>query len=235
MSSRILIVEDDPALLATLGRSVAVGGFEHEGVGRAGDAIGAIGSGAFRAVLLDLGLPDMARDEVLPALRAVSDLPIIVVSGNDSEQDRILALDQGADDFLPKPFLSGELLARIRAALRRYDGQRQGGGQAEGAAGAPRLGGLTLDPQFQTATHGDRTVPLTVAEYKILATLMGKRTAPVSKEELMGALYGAGDMRESKVVEVYISRIRRSLEALTGRDDLITSRRGLGWVLAEMD
>jgi len=234
MSNRILIVEDDPALLATLGRSVAAGGFEHEGVGRAGDAIGAIGSGAFRAVLLDLGLPDMARDEVLPALRAVSDLPIIVVSGNDSEQDRILALDQGADDFLPKPFLSGELLARIRAALRRYDSQGQGG-QADGAAGAPRLGGLTLDPHFQTATHGDRTVPLTVAEYKILATLMGKRTAPVSKEELMAALYGAGEMRESKVVEVYISRIRRSLEALTGRDDLITSRRGLGWVLAEMD
>lgn len=234
MSNCILIVEDDSDLRATLGRAVAVGGFAHESVGRAGDAVAALGSGTFAALLLDLGLPDMARDAVLPALRAVSDLPILVVSGNDSEQDRILALDQGADDFLPKPFLSGELLARIRAALRRYE-RRQDDGPPEGEAGIVRLGGLTLDPQFRTAAYGGQSVPITVAEYKILAALIAKRTAPVSKEELTAALYGPGETRESKVVEVYISRLRKKLETLTGRDDLIASRWGLGWVLTEID
>jgi two-component system KDP operon response regulator KdpE len=235
MSDRILIVEDDADLRASLGRSVAVGGFEHDGVECARDAVAALGSGRFAALLLDLGLPDMARDAVLPALRAVSDLPILVVSGNDSEQDRILALDQGADDFLPKPFLSGELLARIRAALRRYDARQRDGDPLESEAKSVRLGGLILDPHFQTASHGGRSVPLTVAEYRILAALIARRSAPVPKEALMAALYGPGEHRESKIVEVYLGRIRRKLETLTGRDDLIASRWGLGWVLTKID
>ena len=120
MAARILVIEDDPALLTILKAALDYGGFKEELVGSGADVVAAFKRRGFDAVLIDLGLPDVYGAEVLRELRADLDVPILVVSGRGSERDKIDALDLGADDYVSKPFLPGELLARIRAALRRH-------------------------------------------------------------------------------------------------------------------
>ena len=154
MSARILLVEDDAALLTILEAAVAHGGFSSEAVGSGAAAVEAFRSRPFDAVLIDLGLPDRDGGEVLQALREASDVPILVVSGRDSERDKVEALDKGADDFIAKPFLPGELLARIRSALRRHRGEQ---GPAEAGVRATEMrdpisvGPLILDPLHRSA------------------------------------------------------------------------------------
>ncbi|HEX9955587.1 MAG TPA: response regulator transcription factor [Allosphingosinicella sp.] len=231
MSAHILLVEDDPGLLAVLEASLSFGGFSCEAVSRGEDALAALGNRAFSGVLLDLGLPDCEGGELLPRLRAVSDIPIIVVSGRGSERDKIEALDLGADDFVAKPFLPGELLARIRAALRRY-GQAERP-QAGGAAGRARhplqFGALTLDPVDNSAALGGATAKFNAAEFKVLHRLASRQWETVSRAELLGELYGAAAPAETNVVDVYISRVRAKLRGLPGGEDIIANVRGAGW------
>lgn len=234
MSARILLVEDDPALLAMLKAALAYGGFESGSASRGSEAVGVLTAGGYDAVLLDLGLPDCDGGELLPMLRSLVDIPIIVVSGRGSEKDKVEALDLGADDYVAKPFLPGELLARIRAALRRYEG---GSSKAGGAGANPsprdpiRIGAMTLDPLDHTLTlHGRRTV-LNGAEYRVLHILAQKSGSTVSREDLLAGLYAGAAPPETKVVDVYISRIRTKLRELPGGDDLIGNVRGQGWRL----
>jgi DNA-binding response OmpR family regulator len=230
MAARMLVVEDDSALLAMLQAALAYGGFESEAVSRGADALAAVGSGRFDALLLDLGLPDCEGGELLPRLRALSDLPIIVVSGRGAERDKIEALDLGADDFIAKPFLPGELLARIRAALRRSALRR--GGASEDPARAPlQLGAMTLDPLHCRVSLGGAGEDLSAAEYQVLQRLALGRGSTVSRSELLAELYGDEAPAETNVVDVYISRLRARLRALPGGEDLIVNVRGQGWRL----
>lgn len=234
MHTRILLVEDDPALLTILEASVAHGGFTSESVGSAAAALAAFGSRPFDAVLIDLGLPDRDGAEVLEALRELSDVPILVVSGRASERDKIEALDRGADDYIAKPFLPGELLARIRAALRRHRGEQ---GPVDAAAGPSELrdpinvGPLILDPLHRTAELRGRRTVLSDAEFKILTTLATSSESVVSKALLLKKLYDSEALEETRIVEVYISNIRRKLRSLDGECEFIFNLRGRGWKL----
>src|SRR5688572_1302652 len=205
MSARILLVEDDPPLMTVLQASMEYGGFKGESVRTGRDALEAFKSRKFDAVLIDLGLPDLDGGEVLRTLRAISDVPILVVSGRESERDRIEALDHGADDFIPKPFLPGELLARIRAALRRYQTQRDRPAVEPADGRDPiHVGALTLDPFHRTAELHGRKAILSDAEFKVLNTLATSDASVVSKAALLKTLYDSDALEETRIVEVYI-------------------------------
>jgi DNA-binding response OmpR family regulator len=231
--ARLLLIEDEPAVLAILQAAVAFGGFDSAFVTRADEAIRTLREQSFDAVLLDLGLPDAEGNDLLPMVREITDVPIIVVSGRGTEQDKIMALDLGADDFVSKPFLPGELLARIRAALRRYGQSIQEDGGADGGRQPLQVGTLILDPMDHFVRVGDVGVELNRTEFKIFRRLAAQAGSAVSRAELMEALYGeTDDLRsDSRIINVYMSRIRAKLRDLPGSADLITSARGVGWTL----
>ena len=242
MSARILLVEDEPALLAILKAAIDFGGFSSESVSRGRDAVAALSASSFDAILLDLGLPDVEGGEILPTLRRMTAAPIIVVSGRGSERDKIDALDLGADDYVAKPFLPGELLARIRAGLRRSAAARPdpaagfasgGGGEApvHSGGGPETFGALSMDPLSRAASLGGASATLNGAEYRVLRLLAARAGTTVSRADLLHDLYGAESPGESNVVDVYISRIRGKLRRLPGGDDLIANVRGQGWRL----
>jgi DNA-binding response OmpR family regulator len=236
MTARILIVEDDPALLSILTAAIGFGGFTSEAVKTGLEAMRAFERGGFDAVLMDLGLPDMDGGEVMTALRTTSDIPILIVSGRGTERDKIQALDLGADDYIAKPFLPGELLARLRAALRRHRRQSPAG-EGEAADGAEaermplRLGQITLDPLRRSAESGGLTASLNETEYKVLSLLARERGTIVGRATVLEALYGASPPRETRIVDVYISNIRKKLAGLPGGEELITTYRGRGWMV----
>ena len=241
MTARILLVEDDPALLSILSAAIGFGGFSSEAVKTGLEALKAFERGGFDAVLMDLGLPDMDGGEVLTSLRGISDIPIIVVSGRGTERDKIQALDLGADDYVAKPFLPGELLARLRAALRRHRRSRGGGsGGAEGgeegsspdAGRLPvRVGAVTLDPLRRSAEAGGQEVILNETEYKVMSLLARERGSIVGRQEVLEVLYGEAPPKETRIVDVYISNIRKKLAGLPGGEDLIATYRGRGWMV----
>ncbi|HYE29114.1 MAG TPA: response regulator transcription factor [Allosphingosinicella sp.] len=231
MSARILLVEDDPAVLAILAAAVAFGGFASASVSRGEDALLALKAGQFDVLLLDLGLPDCEGGDLLSRLRAFSDIPIIVVSGRGTERDKIEALDLGADDFVAKPFLPGELLARIRAALRRA-ASRRSASPAEDPARTPlRVGAMTLDPLDNSAALGAGRVYLNAAEFRVLQLLAQRDGETVSRADLLAGFYGERAPAETNVIDVYISRLRAKLRDLPGAEDLVANVRGKGWKL----
>jgi DNA-binding response OmpR family regulator len=164
----------------------------------------------------------------------MSDLPIIVVSGRGGEQDKIEALDLGADDFIAKPFLPGELLARIRAALRRsapLDRDEALALVRDVRLSSPTLtrGAVTLDYSELTLRLREQQVRLTEGEFKVLEVLVANAESTVNRAVILEALYGAGDARETKIVDVYVSRLRQKLGSLGGEADIIQNFRGRGW------
>jgi two-component system KDP operon response regulator KdpE len=233
MTARILIVEDEPSLLAILQAAVTHGGFKSDSVGTGAAAMAALAESRFDAVLMDLGLPDMDGAELLATLRERFDLPVIVVSGRGTERDKIDALDRGADDYVAKPFLPGELLARLRAALRRHRihaaklGERtRSGDQRDPVAFGP----LTLDPLDRSVELKGRKTFLSDAEFKVLLMLATSEESIVDKPSLLKTLYDAEVLQETRIVEVYISNIRRKLRDLHDME-LILNFRGRGWKL----
>ena len=236
MSARILLVEDDPALLSILQAAMSYGGFKGEAAASGADAIAAFKARPFDAVLVDLGLPDLDGTDLLHSLRELSDVPILVVSGRDTERDKIDALDRGADDFIPKPFLPGELLARIRSALRRYRSmQERGSGQESRIETLDlrdpiEIGPMILDPFHRTVEIQGRRTQLSEAEFKVLSTLATSDEGVVSKAALLKRLYDSDALAETRIVEVYISNIRRKLRSIR-EYDFILNFRGRGWKL----
>ena len=239
MNARILLVEDDPALLTILQASMAYGGFKAETAASAGEAIEAFGNRRFDAVLVDLGLPDLDGTDLLNRLREMSDVPILVVSGRDSERDKVDALDRGADDFIAKPFLPGELLARIRSALRRYRSLQEKPG-LEGRIENLDLrdpiefGPLILDPFHRTVELNGRKTVLSDTEFKVLAALATSDDDVVSKQDLLKRLYDSEALAETRIVEVYISNIRKKLRSIYDYDCILNFR-GRGWKLVIPD
>jgi two-component system KDP operon response regulator KdpE len=235
MAAHLLVVEDDPALLSILEASISFGGFTSQAARSGHEAIAMFKTGRFDGILMDLGLPDFDGGDLLKTFRGMSNVPIIVVSGRGTERDKIEALDMGADDFVAKPFLPGELLARIRAALRRHasvEELSQNGDTANEQNDRQPIhaGILTLDPFDRTAKVGGGEVSLTEAEYKLLKVLATNANTIVSRATLLEALYGE-EVRETHIVEVLISYVRRKLRPLLDGDDLIVNRRGQGWIL----
>jgi DNA-binding response OmpR family regulator len=218
----VLVVEDDPGIATQLVRGLERAGYIADSVAMGAEALRRPASDV---VLLDLGLPDVDGIDVCRRLRADSDAAIIVVTARGEEADRVLALDEGADDYLVKPFGLAELLARIRAVLRR--GQRTSGGA--GPTEVLRHGPLTVDLRTRKVTMGGNEVALTPKEFAILECLATDPGRLISRQEIVERAWDEHWYGPTKVLDVHLAALRRKL----GDPSLIETVYGHGFRLAD--
>jgi two-component system, OmpR family, response regulator MprA len=220
---RVLVVEDDTDIAGVLRRSLDKEGYD---VRVAGDGEAALDeAGVFEpdAVVLDLGLPKLDGVEVCRRLRTEGDVPILILTARDALDARVQGLDSGADDYLVKPFEREELLARIRALLRRRP--------PRGSASLV-VGDLRLNPATREAFRGERELELTAREFELLEHLMRNERIVVSRQSLLDEVWGYHPFAETNTVDVFISNLRRKLE-LGGEPRVLHTIRGAGYVLRE--
>ncbi len=172
-------------------------------------------------------LPQLSGTDVCRALRAESDVPIVMLTARDAERDRVLGLELGADDYVTKPFSSAELLSRVRAILRRRELDR-----ANGAGAAVRdLGGLHIDLGRHEVTVDGEAVQLTLSEFKVLALLAERPERVVSRRELMQHLWSSDHVGDEHACEVHISNLRRKIERDPTHPQRLVTVRGMGYKL----
>ncbi len=201
--SRLLLVEDDPPLRSAIARGLTEAGYEVEQAASAPEAQAMAQQGSFDAILLDVLLPGMKGDALAGRLRAAGDrTPILMLTALDAVEQRIAGLDAGADDYLTKPFDFGELLARVRALLRRSR-------QVLGARLS--VGNLEIDTVRHTVRRGRREISLTAKEYELLLFLAQNSGRVVSRAELMEEIWG-GESGYSNIIDVYARRLRRKID-----------------------
>ncbi|MFN8131590.1 MAG: response regulator transcription factor [Solirubrobacteraceae bacterium] len=218
---RVLVVEDDSEIAQTLQRSLRLEGYE---VRLAGDGVAALeGATTFLPdlVILDLGLPKLDGIAVAERLRERDDTPILMLTARDGLDDRVKGLDTGADDYLVKPFERQELLARMRALLRR----RPPRGSAPLVAGD-----LMLNPDTHEVARGGRAIDLTQREFELLEYLMRNERIVVSRQRLLDEVWGYDPFSITNTIEVFVSNLRRKLEA-DGEPRILHTIRGAGYVL----
>jgi two-component system response regulator MprA len=226
MSARILVIEDDEGITRFLRRGLAYEGYT---VDIAAD--GQMGLIAARdnppdLVVLDLMLPGIDGLEVCRRLRAGGDVPILILTARDGVNDRVLGLDMGADDYMVKPFDLDELLARIRALLRRL--------QPVSQPKIMRFEDLSLDTGTRQASRGDRVISLTAKEYELLDLFMLHPRQVLTRDVIFDRVWGYDFGGESNIIEVYIRYLRQKLEE-EGEPRLLHTVRGMGYVLREPD
>jgi DNA-binding response OmpR family regulator len=217
---RILVVEDDPRTLETLTRALTAAGYLVDSTGDGEDAWFRGDTEPYAAVLLDLGLKGMDGLAVLKRWRAAGrDLPVLILTARGDWSERVEGIDAGADDYLPKPFRVEEVLARLRALLRRAGGQ---------ASPVLTAGEVALDTRQMRVTQNGIPVHLSPQEYRLLAVLLHHKGSVVSQGDLADQIYADGIERDTNGVEVLIGRLRRKLGP-----DLIETRRGFGYLIAD--
>jgi DNA-binding response OmpR family regulator len=217
------VVEDDADIADVLRRSLRNEGYE---VRTSADGIEALDvAAAFipDLIVLDLGLPRLDGVEVCRRLRDDGDVPILMLTARTELEDRVAGLDSGADDYLVKPFERQELLARIRALLRRRP--------PRGAASLS-VGDLMLNPDTREVRRGEREIELTNREFELLEYLMRNERLVVSRERLLDEVWGYDPTAATNTIDVFISNLRRKLEA-GGEPRLLHTKRGAGYVLKE--
>jgi two-component system OmpR family response regulator len=215
---RVLLVEDDPALLAQLADGVRCAGYAVDTARNGIDAHFMGDTEPYDAVVLDLGLPQMDGISVLRKWRsAARNMPVLILTARDGWHEKVAGIDAGADDYLTKPFHMEELLARLRALIRRAHGQ---------ASAELVCGPLALDTRNQRATVAGQALALTSHEYRVLAYLMHHPGQIISRSDLVEHLYAQDFDRDSNTVEVFIGRLRKKLPP-----GLIETVRGLGYRL----
>ncbi len=229
MVQRVLVVDDDPTLRRTLRINLRARGYEVEEVGTGGDALATLEDAPPDLVVLDLGLPDVDGVEVLRRIRAVSRVPVVVLSARHQSDDKVEALDEGADDYVTKPFGMDELMARVRSALRR------GSGEDDGLAAVPPVTTDAFELDFATlaATHRGEPVHLTPTEWRLVAELARQRGRVVTQADLLRAVWGPGYGRESNYLRVYGNQLRRKLEDDPSAPRHILTEPGIGYRLVE--
>jgi two-component system KDP operon response regulator KdpE len=203
---RLLIVEDEPALRRALTINLKARRYEVEAVGTGSAALRSAASSPPDLVVVDLGLPDMDGVDVIAGLRGWSTVPIIVLSARDSQSQKVQALDAGADDYVTKPFGMDELVARVRAALRRADVQELAVGAVVTTAA------FTLDLAAKRATRHGADVRLTPTEWHLVEALVRHPGALVSGAQLLAEVWGPGYEKETNYLRVYFAQLRRKLE-----------------------
>jgi two-component system response regulator MprA len=223
MGEHILIVEDDQGIADTLRRGLIFEGYRASVVYDGKQALATARDQPPDLVVLDWMLPGLDGLEVCKRLRAASDVPILMLTAKDSIPDRVVGLDAGADDYLVKPFAFDELLARIRALLRRA-----GPSQAE----VLRFADLELNTGTRQAHRGDNAIELTAKEYELLELFMRNPRNVLTRDVIYDRVWGYDFGGESNIIEVYVRYLRRKLEA-DGLSRLIHTVRGVGYVLRE--
>jgi two-component system, OmpR family, response regulator MprA len=220
---RVLVVEDDTDIAGVLRRSLDKEGYDVRVAGDGEAALDQAGVFAPDAVVLDLGLPKLDGVEVCRRLRTGGDVPILILTARDALEARVEGLDSGADDYLVKPFEREELLARVRALLRR----RPPRGSAYLVAGD-----LRLNPATREAHRGERELELTAREFELLEHLMRNERIVVSRQALLDEVWGYHPFAETNTVDVFISNLRRKLEQ-GGEPRVLHTIRGAGYVLRD--
>ena len=216
---RVLIVEDDPMIGRAVANGLGSAGFAVDWVRDGTAAELALANGTYDLALLDLGLPRKDGLEVLKGLRRTKlDVPVVIITARDALSDRVSGLDSGADDYLVKPFDLDELLARVRAVIRR----RAGRGSTEITYGA-----LTLDAALRKVVFRGAPVDLSAREFAVLEALLKQPGVVVSRERLEDAVYGWGEEIGSNTIEVHLHHLRRKL-----KPELIRNVRGVGYRIA---
>ncbi|WP_407927556.1 response regulator [Belnapia mucosa] len=226
---RILVVDDEPQIHRFLTPALEAAGYEPLRAETAAEGLRLAAERSPALVLLDLGLPDGDGKAAIPKLRGFSEAPIVILSARDQEAEKVAALDAGADDYVEKPFALGELLARLRVALRRA------GRQAPGAPEAViRAGGLEVDFSRRTARiEGAEPLKLTPREWDLLAVLVrGGEGRVMTHRQLLTAVWGPAQAEEAQYLRVYIGHLRQKLGPL-GR--LIRTEPGVGYRFGEAD
>ena len=220
--TRILLVDDDPHLVPLIQRGLAYEGFEVYTAMDGEAALDAARTHQPHIVLLDIAMPGPDGFEVCRRLRLHDDIPIIMLTARDEVTDKVNALNLGADDYLPKPFAFDELLARIRAVLRRYK-----------AGGEPFVyADLELNQATREVWRAGNLVELTSQEYKLLLLFMRHPRQVLSREQILERIWGYTSEIDTHVLEVYIGHLRQKLEA-QGGSRLIHTMRGFGYTLKE--
>jgi two-component system response regulator MprA len=221
VTGRVLVVEDDAEIADVLRRTLRQEGHEVRSAGDGVEALQLAEDFVPDLVILDLGLPKLDGVEVCRRLRAESDAPILILTARTQTDDRVEGLDSGADDYLVKPFERKELLARMRALLRRRP--------PRGTA-ALAVSDLRLNPDTREVYRGDRPIELTNREFELLEYLMRNERLVVSRERLLEEVWGYDPMAMTNTIDVFISNLRRKLES-GGEARVLHTKRGAGYVV----
>ena len=225
MSARILVIEDDEAILKLIRRSLAYEGYQVVTATDGPSGLTAARDNPPDLVVLDLMLPGLDGMEVCRRLRSGGPTPIIILTAKDSINDRVMGLDMGADDYMVKPFNLDELLARVRALLRRSQPVHPQ---------VLQFSDLTLDTGTRQATRNNRVISLTAKEYELLELIMRHPRQVLTRDVIFDQVWGYDFGGESNIIEVYIRYLRQKLE-IEGETRLIHTVRGMGYVLREPD
>ena len=220
-TGRVLVVEDDAPIADVLRRTLRQEGHEVRSAVDGVEALKLAGEFVPDLIVLDLGLPKLDGVEVLKRVRADSDVPILILTARAETDDRVEGLDTGADDYLVKPFERKELLARVRALLRR----RPPRGSASLA-----VGDLRLNPDTREVARGERPIELTNREFELLEYLMRNERLVVSRERLLEEVWGYDPLAMTNTIDVFISNLRRKLEE-GGEPRILHTKRGAGYVV----
>lgn len=223
MKLRILVVDDEPQILRFLRPSLTAAGYDVVTEETGAAALMAAATSAPDAILLDLGLPDMDGKEVISKLRGWSKTPIIVISARDREAEKIAALDLGADDYVDKPFGIGELLARLRAALRHAAGHSS-------ELTVFEAGDLIVDLPAHAVSRGGKNVKLTPKEFELLALLVRNAGRVVTHRQILTSVWGPAHAQDVQYLRVFIGQLRQKL-ARDGAPDAIETEPGIGYRL----
>jgi len=221
--NRILVVEDEPAIQEALAYALTNAGYDVDTVGDGDAAVAAARGRPYDLMILDLLLPGRDGVDVCRAVRAESDLPIVMLTALDHEEDVVGGLDAGADDYLTKPFAMTELVSRVRAQLRRRRLDRRGTRTSVGA--------LELDPARHAATLAGRPLRLTRSEFRIVALLASAPGRVFTREELATELREGASSADARAIDVHVSNLRRKLEDDPRRPRRLVTVRGAGYRL----
>jgi two-component system, OmpR family, response regulator MprA len=220
-AARVLVVEDDDEIAQVLQRSLRLEGYEVRIAPDGEQALAMHAEYVPDVVILDLGLPKVDGIEVAKKVRGADDVPILMLTARDAIEARVEGLDSGADDYLVKPFERQELLARLRALLRRRP--------PRGSASLV-VGDLSLNPDTHEVLRGERIVELTQREFELLEYLMRNERIVVPRQRLLEEVWGYDPFATTNTIEVFVSNLRRKLEA-GGESRLLHTIRGAGYVL----
>lgn len=224
----VVLIEDEPQIRRFLRATLTGQGYRLFEATNGADGLVEVGSRQPDVVIVDLGLPDMDGLDVIRRLREWTKVPVIVLSARGQERDKVTALDAGADDYVSKPFSAGELLARIRVAMRHTAGAAHEAGDA-----SFKVGELQVDLLRRHVAVAGREVHLTPIEYKLLTTLIRWAGKVVTQQQLLNDVWGPGHAEQGHYVRVYMAHLRHKLEAEPARPRYLLTEAGVGYRLAD--
>ena len=229
MANRILIIDDDAELSALVARFLGGEGFAVDRAADGSDGIGRALSGSYALIMLDVMMPDLSGYDVLRRIRASSRTPVLMLTARGETHDRVLGLELGADDYLPKPYDPAELAARIRAILRRSESPPPGS-----AGSAPlAVNDIELTPSTRAVTRDGKPVELTAVEFDLLAVLMNHAGTVVTREDLVRTVLGREFSPYDRSIDTHVCNLRKKIGRLKDGTDRIKAVRGTGYLYAK--